>query len=146
MRVYVAGSSRELPRVRWAMDEIRAIGGTITEDWASKVERQLADGMTDADLSEHVRSEAVEACLNGVRAADVFWLLAPPDTAPSRGAWVELGYALGLRRAGAHLAIVASGGHARRSIFTSHEGVIVSRDESVIRGLRAYTDGIGGRP
>ena len=111
LRVYVAGSSREMDRARAAMDYVRELGGVITFDWVAEIERvgSANDGLTD----EQRRSSAA-ADLEGVEACDVFWLLAPET--PSTGAWVELGIALGLRES---IRIIVSGPGSKRSIFSA---------------------------
>lgn len=95
MRIYVAGSSKEITRVERVIASLREAGHVISHDWPA---RMRAMGLDDTAL---VRSDLVEELRCdlhiGIDTADVFLLLAP--TRPTTGAWVELGYAAGLRHA-----------------------------------------------
>ena len=102
MKLYIAGSSdeREKRAVQALMDIVRAKGHIVTHDWT--VCEGLKRDCVPAEKRVFARND-----LEGVRACDVFWLVAPPG--PSEGAFVELGVALALKKR-----TVVSGPHARR--------------------------------
>jgi hypothetical protein len=109
LRVYVAGSSAELDRVKTAMDRLRKAGITVSHDWVAcinEVGSANPAGATDADRAQWAWED-----LRGVKNADILWVLWPET--PSAGACVELGYAI---RGGQR--IIISGNH-KTSIFTT---------------------------
>lgn len=95
LRVYVAASSREMERVDRAL---AMLGGltevVVTYRWIDDMRAEMAKGRSDKDLSRDEAMEAGHKCLLGVAQAEVVWLLYPNE--PTRGAWVELGYARAL--------------------------------------------------
>ena len=113
--VYVAGSSADRDRVRAFMQRVRDAGMVITFDWIEAMERA---GVGDEGLCNPDRRRYATADLTGVENARVVVVLLD-DNAPTRGAWVELGYAIGLRESEGpdRHAIIVCGGR-RRSIFT----------------------------
>lgn len=95
LRVYVAASSRELERVDRALEGLSKIPNVeVTYRWIDDMREQMAKGRTDKDLTREEALEVGDACLQGVYDADLVWLLYPNE--PTRGAWVELGYARAL--------------------------------------------------
>lgn len=122
MRVYVAGSSAQLERVRDAMDALIERGHTVTHDWAHLVEE--VGEANPLDATDHERITWARDDLRGVNSADVLWLLMP--TTEGFGAAVELGYAL------AHnIPVIVSGGIPKRSIFTVF-GRCYDRDDQAL--------------
>lgn len=111
LRVYVAGSSAELPRAKEAIAACGARGWEVTLDWPALVEKH--GGRANRGLSHDERSVAANLTLNAVCRADVFWLLVPSIDAPSRGCWVELGTALHV----ADVAMVVCSGDTEQSVF-----------------------------
>jgi Nucleoside 2-deoxyribosyltransferase len=103
MKVYIAGSSDEHEKrtVLALMDIVRTNGHVVAVDWPNC--EGLKRDCTPAEKRMFARND-----LDGVRACDVFWLVAP--AAPSEGAHVELGGALILRKRA-----LVSGPHARRT-------------------------------
>lgn len=100
MKLYLAGSSKERRTIAAYMHELTRAGHVITHDWVAAMDAcPLAEA--DLDVSD-ARRYALDD-LRGVRAADVVWFLAPETI--STGAWVELGYALGIHAG----AIIVSG-------------------------------------
>lgn len=118
MKLYIAGASREPERVRAAMEAAKALGHEITVDWLREIEQAGAanEGLTTAQRVYYANRD-----LEGVDEADLVWLLAPAGTG-SAGAWVELGYALGLRSDRTMLRplwqVIVSGSQQDRCIFT----------------------------
>lgn len=94
-KIYVAGSSRDLPRAERVIAELRAIPGVeVSVDWpAAMRERGPDEGLSDDDRERLAKADA-----RGAYRADVLLLLRPTPEAPSAGAWVELGIALGAMR------------------------------------------------
>lgn len=111
-RIYVAGASKEAVFVEHCITELRAAGWVITEDWCAALRTQRAP---EHELTAAEAEEIAVACLRGVITADVFWLLAP--SAPSVGAWVELGYARNERECRVPYEIIVSG--ACPSVFAA---------------------------
>ena len=127
MRVYVAGSSGEMPRARAAIAACRERGWAVTEDWPAAIEAH--GGLANRGLSRPARMGAARACLRGVDEADVVWLLVPGSGAPSAGCWVELGYAL---ERGNVRAIVCSG-DTSRSIFCASAHEVETDSDALVR-------------
>lgn len=95
LRVYVAASSREMERVDRALERLGGLTEVeVTYRWIDDMRAEMAKGRSDKDLSREEAMEAGHKCLRGVVHADVFWLLYPNE--PTRGAWVEFGYARAL--------------------------------------------------
>lgn len=109
MRVYVAASSKQLDRARAAMAQLRAAGHTVTHDWPTIIEARGTANPLDATDDE--RWDWAIDDLEGVKAADVLWFLVPAEE--GAGAFVELGYALAIKKP-----VICSGAYAR-SIFTA---------------------------
>lgn len=124
MKVYVAGSSREMARARSAMERLRALDIEVTSTWIESIER-AGDANPRQALKDDRRAWSRE-CLDGVAAADVLWLLAPALGAPTCGAWVELGYAVATDKT-----VIASG-DVMASIFTAVSLVEYSDDDDAL--------------
>lgn len=133
--VYVAGSSspREKLRVRNAMDlVIEHPRMHLTLDWQEIIEKA---GAANEGLSYDERISAATADLDGVRRADILWLLAPhADIATGRGCWVELGAGLVLEKV-----VVISGKDRGRSIFCAL-GQEIATDEDAFAVICALLD------
>lgn len=99
MKIYVAGGSAERESVASVIAALRHAGHVITHDWTS------CDGYARESVPDERRRWARED-LDGVRAADLVWLLAPAEL--SEGSSAELGAVLALRKR-----VVVSGPHAR---------------------------------
>lgn len=109
LRVYVAGASVEVDMCAEFIGRLRVAGAVITHDWTSSV--RANGGAADASMPRAHRAAMVVEDFAGIAAADVVWVLVPE--AQTIGAWVELGYARGLRKR-----VHVSGPHSRRTIFT----------------------------
>jgi hypothetical protein len=88
--IYVAGPSAILESIEGFNAALRAAGWNITFDWTAKV-REAGNASPD---DPSIRRAAALADLDGVRRAEVLWLVQPSETSTSTGAWVELGAAL----------------------------------------------------
>lgn len=151
MKIYIAGPSSDLSLVELWIERCREDGQTITYDWPAFV-RHVArteghssnptpavvgrDDFTAA-LNERRRTWAL-ANLDGIMAADVFWLLVDKDTA-SFGSWTELGYALGERKRFGFPRVLISG-HVYGSIFTAL-GRCFSTHEEAFAALKTIEEG-----
>lgn len=124
--IYVAGATRDVERVRAVQGYCRTAGHTITFDWTAGIEAQTVSEASMFD--EHARALAWR-CLDGVRDAAVVVFCAPKYL-PTRGAWVELGYAVALKRG-----IVVLGEAGRQSIFCRLGHSFVRDDWQVALGI-----------
>lgn len=116
LRVYVAASSNELARAKWAIKELRELGHVVTHDWPAEVESVGSANPPDARETDRVIW--ADGDLVGIEEADVFWLLMPE--AEGFGAGVELGYALAMGHfVGGPSPRVVCSGPVARSIFTA---------------------------
>ena len=92
MRIYLAGPSAELARVREAAAQIEAAGHLITERWWEKV----ADGgvcASDVDHDESVLNRAAADNWLGINRADAAIILCREAGGLSTGAAHEVGWA-----------------------------------------------------
>lgn len=108
-RIYVAGSSREMPRVDRALANLALLPDVeITYKWIDDMRRDIAAGKPgDIALTRSEAAAARHLCLNrGVGDAHFVWLLYPIE--PTRGAWVELGYALRMLEKGELWGVIIS--------------------------------------
>jgi nucleoside 2-deoxyribosyltransferase len=95
LQVFVSGSSSERERSRLFASKVAALGGVVTFPWWESFD--LLEGEHRSATPSELEDQS-EACLVGVARADLLILLTPTRIHPSQGAWVELGYALALRR------------------------------------------------
>src|SRR5271154_7423647 len=116
LRVYVATAFPEKDRlaVPW-MNKLREAGLENTHDWT--VTENPPGGETVMPLTE--QSFLTTYALNGVRSADVVWVLAPETG--GTGCWIEMGYGLALEKY-----VVVSG--PRRTIFTTKANYFTSHE------------------
>lgn len=130
--MYIAASSREIPRVERAVEAIEAHNRqhpeaaiTITHEW-HKIIRERGDA-NPVDAPFHERARYAQEDLVGVREADYLWLMMPVNN--GIGCFWEAGYADALG-----VDIVISGPQLERSIFTAR-GCCYSDDESALNYL-----------
>lgn len=124
-KVYLAASSLEIARVRRCQRALANAGHVLALDWLTPILDNAAVGKLDASLPDDEAALHAWTDLEAVRTADVLWLLAPEQQ--TRGAWVELGFAIAMGK----LTIV-SGPAMRCSIFARCATHMVDRDESVL--------------
>jgi len=106
--IYVAGGMGERKMIRLWIVRLEAAGFVLAHDW-TKAEPSVAGG--DSWIAPEQARELARDDLRGVRDADVVWHIVA-NYKGSRGAYVETGYALALKK---HL--VVSGPTWRSSIF-----------------------------
>lgn len=113
MKVYVAGASRERDRVERILFAVGVEPRLyLTFDWLSHIDEV---GAANEGVSRDQRLVSTSLNFQGIAQCDVFVLLIP--SVETRGAWVELGYALHM-----HKPVWVSGRAAdeARSIFCVH--------------------------
>lgn len=125
MRVYVAGSSHEIDRVRRAMAMVHGLGAKITFDWTLDVGQWGSNPLTE---TTEKRAAFAQRDLDAIDEADVVWLLAPL-THPSRGACAEFGYAIAKKKP---VVITGPESARRATIFFDLADVQHDDDESGI--------------
>lgn len=86
MRVYIAGSSKDMPRVEALIERVRALGHMITFDWCAHV--RSAPGGANGGTPESLRI-AADLCRKGALDAQIVWIAIPPLDKPTAGAWWE---------------------------------------------------------
>ncbi len=133
MMVYVAGSSAEIDRAKDIIGRLRRAGLGISYDWTPDLRSARKAGHSDdASLSEAQALGAAQSCLEGVFMCDVFLLLAPER--PTRGAWVELGYALA-----SQCQVVVAGPAAKQSIFAQCAREVTETDGDAVQLITAWS-------
>lgn len=121
VRLYIGGSSSDLARIRRWMAEVQkftasetaiamAPGIELTHNWIASIEKVGAPNPRAASPLDRAAWAAED--LEGVREADLLWILMPPGM--SDGAMWEAGYADALG-----MDIFISGPDTERSIFTA---------------------------
>jgi hypothetical protein len=90
--VYVAGSCKEIPRVRLAQDYLRERGVTITHDWTVDV-TEAGGESNPAEATDRQKRTWANRDLTAIDEADACLFLGTQK--PSPGMHVELGYAIG---------------------------------------------------
>lgn len=90
MRLYVAGASAELSRVKYIMNAVKLKRHQISHDWTVLVEQNLKKRITN----EKRLNAGANRDFLGVCTCDALIFVTPLEK--STGAWVELGIALAL--------------------------------------------------
>ena len=111
MKIYLCAGSHEIALAKETMQKLRAMGHTITHDWAAAIEK--VGCANPRDVAEEQRRAWAYEDLAAIERADVFWMLIPKT--PSFGASYEFGYAVTVSRA---CRVIVSGDW-KVSIFTS---------------------------
>ena len=137
MRIYIAGASKELDRVKSAYAIARELGFELTYDWVAEVEAH--NGVTNEGLDDGERRRLSTKEVYAVVLADVFWLLCPQGVGV--GAFVELGVAVAAQRLAYDRHIIVASGPTRRTIFGAQADFEVPTDEdgaNIVRELRDF--------
>lgn len=111
--IYVAASAdpRESERVRRVITALKIAGFEVTCTWPEVIAKVGTANPHDA--GEIVRRSWAAQDLLEVDAADALLFLVPPSSVPTRGAWLECGYAYAQNK---HLLFA---GDTKQSIFCS---------------------------
>jgi hypothetical protein len=108
-RIYLAASSSDAARVREWKRPLELAGLTVVSTWLETIEK-VGDAnpraVSNADRQGWARTDLAE-----IYDSDLLWFFAPPPEKPTRGAWIEFGYAHAR-----DLEIVSSG-DTKQSIF-----------------------------
>jgi hypothetical protein len=113
--IYVAGASSEAQEVSYWIGELITHEYEIAYDWTKQVLAYSKEGKADYHLSRQDRAKFTNLDLLGIAKATVFWLLVPESQ--TKGAWVELGYAIAKREKGFPIIVIS--GDYRNCLFTS---------------------------
>ncbi len=110
LSVYLAASSGEMPRAQHWYEQLVAAGIRVTSTWLAVV-AATPGGANPTDATREARRGWSQTDLAEVTAATMVWFLVPPIDKPTRGAWVEAGYAMGYGKR------VVFSGMTRQSVF-----------------------------
>lgn len=108
LRIYIAASSAEMDRVHRAASAARAVGIEVVSTWPVVV-ANTPGGANPRDASHEDRAQWSGTDLAEVESANALWFLVP--NAQTRGAWVEVGYALHAGKT------VVCSGDTKQSVF-----------------------------
>jgi hypothetical protein len=139
LQIYVAGSSRDLERAERIIAAVRTIPGVdVPVDWPA----MMREHGPDSGLSHKQRYRFAHIDAVGAMRCDVFWLLRPTSDAPSAGAWVELGLALGWFRAHGSPYPIMISGKGTACIFDAllHEECVVDTDDEALKIVRRIAE------
>ncbi len=146
MKIYIAASAAEIERARAMRRELLALGFDVVSTWIENVDKVGASNPRDATREQ--RSTWAKQDLMEVMSAEVIWFLVPDVKAPTRGGWVELGFAYGITRF--RLALeqppieMIFSGDTKQSIFTAL-GIEIETDEQALAFLREYREQAASR-
>lgn len=99
MKLYIAGSSKELDRAeKWMRRVAAVVGVELTWDWVQMI-REKGGGNDFPFLEKH---GFAYTDMNAIRDADAFWFLLPCDHMTFGGTW-EFGFACGMDHAPARV-------------------------------------------
>ncbi len=94
LKIYVAGKWKERKQVMKIMEMFEARGHIITCDWTKHI---APEGMDWAqDWAQNGNKTYAQEDLEGVRECDVLVAYMPDPDICYKGAWIEIGIALGL--------------------------------------------------
>lgn len=111
MKIYIAASSNDIARATIWHQRAIAQGIQTTSAWLDVIKE--AGDANPRDASDRDRAAWAYDDLQGVHRADLFWLLVPPIDKPTRGAWIEFGFAQARNKR-----IICSG-DTKQSIFSA---------------------------
>lgn len=111
MKIYVAGKWSERNRVKSIMEALESRKHTITCDWTrhiapERITKAHGDGLftksydwsKNEDWAQNGHKTYAEEDLEGVRLCDVLVAYMPTPEIFYKGAWIEIGIALGLNK------------------------------------------------
>lgn len=109
--VYVASATEQYALVEHFVDRLRAAGIDISYEWTP--DYKAGGFKADAKLSDLHRRYIAKMDSQGVREADLVWVVTPELKEHGCGMWVEMGIAVALSKR-----IVVSGPLCRRTVFS----------------------------
>lgn len=109
--VYVAASSLDMERaVSWT-NRLAMAGINVVSTWTKTIAEVGDANPREADVAK--RRQWSNADLGEIRACDLLWFLVPDVTKPTRGAWLEVGFADAADK------LLVFSGDTKQSIFCS---------------------------
>lgn len=96
LKIYVAGKWKEREKVRSIMDMFESRGHIITCDWTKHIAPEKID--KDHDWAQNGHKTYAEEDLEGVKNCDILVAYMPDPDVFYKGAWIEIGIALGLNK------------------------------------------------
>jgi hypothetical protein len=126
-RIYIAGSSNEIPLIRGFIRAVETYGYAVTHDWTR------SEGWDMPDPSHEFLHAAAIIDFQAVLSADFVWYVAPEEK--SEGSATELGVALANALHGRTTTIV-SGPIGRNRIFPRMAQIIFPNHSEVLEYLR----------
>ena len=143
-KLYLAASSADIDRAKRWHQKLVAAGVEVVSTWISVVAQ--VDDANPRDASRRQRLDWSADDLAQVASASVLWFLVPPLDKPTRGAWIEFGYAV----AATHVEpdprmrtrLVCSG-DTKQSIFCALGEEFEADDDAFARILDLYGQSIG---
>ena len=115
MKIYIAGSSKEYILVASYIQKVEAMGHRVTQDWTEAIRAHGA--ANDASVPRQSQKYHAELDLVGIEDAHLIWFICPE--LDSKGMWVELGYALAIKRMLSRFKMVTliASGNTKQCIF-----------------------------
>ena len=120
MRVYVTTSFVNVAEARHWLAQLRAIGITISHDWTEEGKSIQPPPRSETELPLETQRALAMADIEGIRTADVFWLLSPATGGV--GCWFESGAAFWMSMNPGHgpkSSLVVSAGASSRASGTT---------------------------
>lgn len=108
---YIASATEQYMLVEHFVDRLREAGVEITFEWTPDL--RAGGFKPDSQLSEIHRRYIARMDANGVRDAELVWVMTPTLREHGCGMWVEMGIALALGKR-----VVVSGPLAKRTVFS----------------------------
>jgi nucleoside 2-deoxyribosyltransferase len=125
-KIYIAGSSNEIPLIQGFMEAARDYGYEVTYDWTTN---ELWSHSEPSDAALAICAQVDE---NAVREADILWYITPAEASgKSEGSHYELGFARGLGKI-----ILVSGTLGRHRIFPRLSPLRFSMHSEALECLR----------
>lgn len=134
-RVYVAGPSAELARVREAVSLVEGAGHYVTERWFDKIEADRGSLTSDEGVPDETLARAWEVNLYGVRRAEVLVLLAKTGGGLSNGTREEVSAFTSDPRVSHRIAIVGSLGSSPLCGWLRWASTVYTRSVRIVPDL-----------
>lgn len=110
--VYVSASSVDMDRATYWMERLKMAGISVVSTWAKVIAEQGGDA-NPREASNDQRRQWSNVDLGEIRACDLLWFLVPDKDKPTRGAWLEVGFADAVDK------VLVFSGDTKQSIFCS---------------------------
>ncbi len=107
--VYVAASSTDTARAQEWVDRLGLAGINVVSTWLNTIASVGEANPREATKQQRAGWSAAD--LGELRACDLLWFLVPPADKPTRGAWLEVGFAEAAGK------LLVCSGDTKQSIF-----------------------------